>query len=121
MLAGCLFVAPDPVLPARGWLAGLFARAPLGAEDRLGLLAGGPVDAPSDQGEILCTCLGTLRGTIEAAIEADPSVSVAALGAVTGAGTQCGSCRPELAQLISAHGTEHAADGPKTRSVPGLA
>ncbi len=104
MLSGCLFVAPDPDLPARGWLAGLFARAPIGPDDHSGLLTGAPTDAQSDQGEIVCACLGVVRGTIETAIEADPSVSVLGLGAATGAGTNCSSCRPELAQLISAHG-----------------
>ena len=104
MLSGCLFVASDPVLPARGWLAGLFARAPLGPDDRLGLLTGAPTNAQPDQGEIVCACLGVARGILEAAIQADPSVSVAVLGAATGAGTKCSSCRPELAQLILAHG-----------------
>ncbi len=104
LLSGCLFVAPDPDLPARGWLAGLFARTPLSPDDRLALLTGAPKHAQSDQGEVICACLGVQRGAIEAAIQADPSASVIALGATTGAGTKCSSCRPELAQLILAHG-----------------
>jgi NAD(P)H-nitrite reductase large subunit len=50
--------------------------------------------------------LNVARGTIEAAIAAGPSVSVIGLGAATGAGTNCSSCQPELAQLISAHGAQ---------------
>jgi len=101
VLSGCLFVAPDPNLPARGWLAGLFSRAPLGADDRLGLLTGAPANAQSDQGKTVCACMGVGRGAIEAAIAADPTVSVLGIGAATGAGTKCSSCRPEITQLIS--------------------
>ena len=63
-------------------------------------------NAQFGQGEVICACLNVARGTIEAAIAAGPSVSVIGLGAATGAGTNCSSCQPELAQLISAHGAQ---------------
>ncbi len=118
ILSGCLFVAPDPILPARGWLAGLFARAPLSADDRLGLLTGAPTGAQSDQGGVVCACNGITRGTIENAIEATPSASVAAISAATGAGAACGACRPELAELLSAH-EDRRGPGSRPRGSPG--
>ena len=40
-LSACLFVAPKPEqLPARDWLADMFARATLSPQDRIGVLAG---------------------------------------------------------------------------------
>jgi assimilatory nitrate reductase catalytic subunit len=40
-LSACLFVAPKPEqLPARDWLAEMFTRATLSAQDRMGVLAG---------------------------------------------------------------------------------
>ncbi|MBU2134648.1 MAG: (2Fe-2S)-binding protein, partial [Alphaproteobacteria bacterium] len=35
--------------------------------------------------------------------------TVDAVGAATGAGTQCGSCRPEIARMLPASETRHAA------------
>jgi len=41
--------------------------------------------------------------TILAAIAQDGLVSVPQIGAALGAGTNCGSCRPELAALLARH------------------
>jgi assimilatory nitrate reductase catalytic subunit len=47
--------------------------------------------------------------TIQSAI-AGGAASVEAVGAVTGAGSNCGSCRPEIARLIAAQVQEKAKD-----------
>ncbi|MGZ3314493.1 MAG: (2Fe-2S)-binding protein [Caulobacteraceae bacterium] len=39
-----------------------------------------------------------------------------AVGAVTGAGTNCGSCRPEIARLITAGRKQEAPDERKTHA-----
>jgi assimilatory nitrate reductase catalytic subunit len=51
---------------------------------------------------MVCACLKVVARRIEAAIAAGTS-TVDAIGAVTGAGTSCGSCRPEIARLIAAN------------------
>ncbi len=53
------------------------------------------------RGGEICACFGISRGAVEAAI-ADGATSLTALGARTQAGTNCGSCRPELRALLRA-------------------
>ena len=98
-LEGCLFVAPDHQLPSRLWLASLFAQDALTPEARLSLLAGRPRDASADAGPIVCSCFGVGRNQIARAIAAGAE-SVAAIGASVKAGTNCGSCKPELGKLL---------------------
>ena len=88
-----------PVEADRVWLSSLLTR-PVSAETRLSLLAGRP---PSGQsaGRMVCSCLGVGSGTIETAIKSGAN-SVDGVGAATGAGTNCGSCKPEIRGLIEA-------------------
>jgi len=96
-LAGVLIAGPRPVEAARAHLAAAFAAdAPVEA-----LLAGRPgADAP-DPGAIVCSCFGVGVNAIAAAIARDDLGSVAAIGAALQAGTNCGSCRPELQALLA--------------------
>jgi assimilatory nitrate reductase catalytic subunit len=48
--------------------------------------------------------------TIVAAIAGGEAASVEAIGAVLRAGTNCGSCRPELGALLAAHAPRIAAE-----------
>ncbi|NQV57013.1 MAG: molybdopterin-dependent oxidoreductase, partial [Rhodospirillales bacterium] len=99
-LQACLFVSPDWGLPDRGWLASLFAYPELDGADRMALLTGVPGVPGSNHSQVICACNGLTREVIEAEIDRGHA-SVAALGAAIGAGTTCGSCRPELAQLVA--------------------
>jgi assimilatory nitrate reductase catalytic subunit len=100
-LVACLMVARGGRLPTRAWLASLFGKDRLDAADRRSLLVGARSDAP-DPGPTICACFGVGANTLQAAIEAG-CCSVDALGAKLRAGTNCGSCRPELARLLAAH------------------
>jgi assimilatory nitrate reductase catalytic subunit len=95
-LLAALFVAPGPVALARDQLARRLGEcAPQEA------LAGrSRADLP-DPGPTVCACLNVGVNTIREAIESGRALTVAALGEALGAGTSCGSCRPELAGLIS--------------------
>jgi assimilatory nitrate reductase catalytic subunit len=53
------------------------------------------------RGGELCACFGVSRAAVEAAI-ADGATSMAAIGAATQAGANCGSCRPEIRALLRA-------------------
>ena len=62
-----------------------------------------------DPGAIVCACLGVGVNTIRQAI-GQGCAGVAALGQATGAGTNCGSCRPELAALLAGAARLQAAE-----------
>jgi assimilatory nitrate reductase catalytic subunit len=81
---------------ARDRLAPFMAIARLGVDQRNALLKGG--DA-SDRGGEMCACFGVSCHAIEEAI-ADGATSLDAIGEATRAGTNCGSCRPEIRALL---------------------
>ena len=107
-LMGCVFIAPDHRLAPREWLAGLFEAERLTSDDRLSLLAGRPRRAGDDKGPIVCACLSVGRNQIGAAIGAG-AASVEAIGARTKAGTNCGSCKPEIGKMLAQAGLVAAA------------
>lgn len=99
-----VFVAPEPVPLARGHLAALLGRT------EAAVLAGRPGAGQPDPGPILCSCLGVGLNRIMEAIERGGLRSVEALGTALGAGTNCGSCRPELAALLQRSNRREAAE-----------
>ncbi|HEY8616104.1 molybdopterin-dependent oxidoreductase [Phenylobacterium sp.] len=110
-LTHVLFTAGAGALPPRDWLAELFAADQLSAADRAALLVGRPLDRAVDQSPVVCACRGIRRARIQAAV-AGGCGDVDAIGEATGAGAACGSCRPEIARLLSdapAREVRHAA------------
>ena len=99
-LQACLFIAPGHALPLRGWLAGLFAQPELGLAERASLLAGRPGQGQCDNGRIVCACFGIGLNMLTATIREQGLATPEAIGATLKAGTNCGSCVPELRQLI---------------------
>lgn len=99
-LQACLFVSAEKSLPARGWLSSLFAAPALSDADRLGLLAGRSVDGTAEAGPLVCSCFSVGRATLVRAIRAQSLVSTADIGRALSAGTNCGSCLPELRELL---------------------
>jgi len=100
-LVAVLYVTLTGRLPPRDWLAELFAEPALTAEARSALLLGRPPGAPVDKGPLVCACLKVGSRAVQAAIAAG-AANPDAVGAATGAGTNCGSCRPEIARMIAA-------------------
>jgi assimilatory nitrate reductase catalytic subunit len=64
------------------------------------LLSGKSVDGVSSAGPVVCACFGVGRGTICDAIAAGAR-SASEIGARLKAGTNCGSCIPEMKRLIA--------------------
>jgi assimilatory nitrate reductase catalytic subunit len=64
------------------------------------LLSGKAMDGLANAGPIVCACFGVGRTTICDAIAAGAN-SAAAIGAELKAGTNCGSCIPEMKRLIA--------------------
>jgi assimilatory nitrate reductase catalytic subunit len=96
----CLFIGP--ARDAGDWnvVKELFAADTLGADQRRMLLSGKSMDGVVDAGPIVCACFGVGRNTICDAIAAGAG-SAADIGAKLKAGTNCGSCIPELKRLIA--------------------
>jgi assimilatory nitrate reductase catalytic subunit len=65
------------------------------------LLAGRAPGVQADRGPIVCVCFDIGLRTIVAAIRDQNLADVAAIGAALGAGTNCGSCRPALARILT--------------------
>ena len=94
-------------LPPRDWLADLFAQERVEDADRPFLLAGRPAGPVADVGPLVCACKAVGAKTILKARDGG-ATTVDAIGAATGAGTSCGSCRVEIARLIASKEPAHA-------------
>ncbi|WP_438970375.1 molybdopterin-dependent oxidoreductase [Methylophaga sp.] len=99
-LEGVVFIAPHHDLPARSWLSQLFTSPSLTDEERYSLLVGQPGKGQKDSGAIVCSCFGVGENTLKDAISSGELDSVDAIGAKLNAGTNCGSCIPELKKLL---------------------
>ncbi len=99
-VVGLLFVAPTPVEASRDWLCSRFSSGPIPAIEAVSLLAGRPGGAAVDPGRRVCTCYGVGIEQIRDAVRGGCR-SVAAIGEKLRAGTNCGSCRPEIAAVLS--------------------
>ena len=86
-------------LPPRDWLANLFALPALTPDARSVLLFGRPQGVMVDHGPLVCACLKISSNAITGAIAAGAQTTDA-VGTATGAGTNCGSCRSEIAGMI---------------------
>ena len=100
----CLFLGPAH--DAGDWdvVKELFAARALTNDQRRMLLSGKPAQGLVSTGPVVCACFGVGRTTICDAIAAGAS-SAAELGARLKAGTNCGSCIPEMKRLIAQAGT----------------
>jgi assimilatory nitrate reductase catalytic subunit len=96
----CLFVGP--ARDAGDWnvVKSLFAADSLTDKQRRTLLSGRPSEGLASIGPIVCACFGVGRNTICDVIAAGAH-SAAEIGARLQAGTNCGSCIPEMKRLIA--------------------
>ena len=98
-LAAALFVTRSGTLPPRGWIAAqLDAPVPLGGS---ALLAARPAGAVADPGPIVCVCFDVGMKTILTAVADQKLCSVEEIGKALRVGTNCGSCRPALAKMLT--------------------
>ncbi|WP_374545244.1 molybdopterin-dependent oxidoreductase [Rhodoblastus sp.] len=96
-ILGALFVAPAPVAVARSWACEQFAQ---GDVNPLALLAGRPPRTCRDPGRKVCVCMNVGANTILDAIAENNLRSAGAVAEATGAGSGCGSCKPEIERLL---------------------
>jgi len=99
-LDSVIFIDSSVLLPPRDWLISLFQQDSISVKERLSLLQGVPPADVDDVGRIICACFNVGEKTICKAIGNAATKDVAAVGEICQAGTNCGSCRPEIAELI---------------------
>jgi len=106
-IESCLFIGP--ARDAGDWnvVKGLFAADALTSDQRRMLLSGKSADGLADAGPIVCACFGVGRTTICESI-AEGARTAAEVGAKLKAGTNCGSCIPEMKRLIAQTGAASA-------------
>jgi assimilatory nitrate reductase catalytic subunit len=103
-LEAVFFIAPDQRLPAREWLASLFKKTMIAPAEIAGLLtARPPKGSAANTGRTVCACYSVGENAILHAIHAENLDSVEAVGACLKAGTNCGSCIPEIRRLVTRH------------------
>lgn len=94
---GLFFASKEPVAVARAHIRALWSEEENGDQ----LLPGRPGGDRPDPGATVCSCFNIGMNTILHAIEEHGLNDVAAIGDAIQAGTNCGSCRPELRQLLT--------------------
>jgi len=99
-LESCVFISSSGNLPSREWLANLLGKDSISQQERTFLLSGKPPVEAEVGGHIVCACFGVGEKQILNAIENQGCDSVDAIGRALQAGTNCGSCIPELQVLL---------------------
>jgi assimilatory nitrate reductase catalytic subunit len=100
-----LFFTSGGTLPPRSWLAELFGAEALTAADRAALLVGRAPGRARDTSPVVCACRNVRASVIAQAIQSG-AMDVDAVVELTGAGSNCGSCRPEISRQLAAADTE---------------
>ena len=100
-LEAALFLAPPTGEPVWDTLKDLLAADVIDASRRRFALSVRDVGGMVDRGPMVCACFGVSKGAIREAIDAG-ACDAAAVGAAVKAGTNCGSCVPEIRKIIAA-------------------
>lgn len=98
-LSALIYCSKNPVVVSRSWAVEQFGMAHSNIVSRYLLLAGKPGNDVPDKGAIICTCFSVGHNQIVDAA-AQGACTVAQIGDVLQAGTNCGSCRTEIAALL---------------------
>jgi assimilatory nitrate reductase catalytic subunit len=102
-LIGAFYASPRPVAVSRTFAADRLDETASGARDRLRILAGRPGANEIDRGAIVCSCFEIGLNQIVEAVTSGGCITLDAVGAALKAGTNCGSCRPEIGRIIHDH------------------
>ncbi len=100
-LESCIFIGPDFFLPERDWLLKLFKDDMLDDKDRISILSGKPAGAQKDAGRAVCACFNVGINTLKETIAAKSLTTPEQVGELLKAGTNCGSCIPEIREIIN--------------------
>lgn len=100
-IQGCIFIANDyGNLPSRAWLTEQFTAETSEQEKRFKLLAASSGANQIDPGAIVCSCFNVGENILKDFIQKEKPATIGCIGKSLKAGTNCGSCRPELTSLL---------------------
>jgi assimilatory nitrate reductase catalytic subunit len=99
--AACVFVGPAAARPQWEAVKAHFAGRTVDDEARRLVLSGMGLDGIAHAGPTICACFGVGLAVIRDAIITGGAVTPAAIGEALRAGTNCGSCVPELKRIIA--------------------
>jgi assimilatory nitrate reductase catalytic subunit len=102
-LESALFLGPAAAAPHWGAVKALFDASAMTDIERRMLLSGRAADGLADSGPVVCACFGVGLNVIRDAIGSKAAINVEAIGKVLRAGTNCGSCLPELKRIVHEH------------------
>ncbi|MDO8606883.1 MAG: molybdopterin-dependent oxidoreductase [Phaeospirillum sp.] len=100
-LEGVLFIFRWATDFSPDWVAAAFGRAVIAGDERATLVAGAPPGGDRGRDKTVCACFGVGLAAIRTAIRDHRLASVAEIGALLKAGTNCGSCVPELRVILA--------------------
>jgi assimilatory nitrate reductase catalytic subunit len=98
-LVAALFLGPDHDAPVWDAVKLAFAAGAVDPRRRLALLSGRDLDGAADQGPTVCACFGVGLNAIRAAFAEGANLTVEDIGRKLKAGTNCGSCLPEIRRI----------------------
>jgi len=102
---GCIFTAFEyEQLPGREWLSEQFTALEVDVEQRIKLIVGRSGSDQPDPGPVVCSCFNVGKNTILDFVREYLPDDIEEIGKKLNAGTNCGSCRPELKCLLSEAG-----------------
>ena len=99
-LENCLFIGRADDAPRWDVVKALLEGDALDDTQRRILLSGRAADGLAEIGPVICACFGVGLATIRDAIHSKSATNVEAIGKALRAGTNCGSCLPELKRIV---------------------
>jgi assimilatory nitrate reductase catalytic subunit len=102
-LEAALFLGPADAAPQWDAAKVLFEADALGEMQRRMVLSGRAADGLAETGPVICACFGVGLTVIREAIVSNSATNVEAIGKALRAGTNCGSCLPELKRIVHEH------------------
>jgi len=102
-LDAALFLGPAEAAPQWDAVKALFDQTSLADIERRMVLSGRVTDDLTETGPLICACFGVGLNVIRDAVASKRATNVEAIGKALRAGTNCGSCLPELKRIVHAH------------------
>jgi assimilatory nitrate reductase catalytic subunit len=108
-LSACLFLGPPEATSRWDQVKALYEAGVLEAAQRQALLSGRAASGTASVGPIVCACFSVGLTMIRAKVEGGEAATVEDIGRLLRAGTNCGSCVPELKRIIATTPAAHTA------------
>jgi len=101
-LLAAVFIAAHPVNAARDYISSLLKYEFKSLSDQFLTLSPVPRQDMPDKGKIICSCMQVGKNDILNAIE-NGCETIDAISKTTTAGTNCGSCKPEIREILDGY------------------